>query len=990
MTRLNNFYQRLNKCRYWQLYTVAFAIVSLLAFSWFYLNGRTFVWNVDGIAQHYRSLVYYAQYLRKIIVTLLKEHQLVIPSWDFAIGEGADILSTLHYYVIGDPFSFPAVFVPSNYIHIYYCIAIIARLYCAGIAFSFMCKEVGKTSKFSVLAGSLVYVFCFWNLYNVARHPYFINPLIYFPLLVAGAERILKNKSPFLFTVAVFLCVISNFYFLYMIAMLAIIYVLIRYGFEYKTNIKNAVRPFCITAASAVLGACMGAVILLPLLNTILGDTRLGGTHALHLFYPTEYYLQLPSLFVSPEISNWLCMGYAVPTLLAVMLLFRRRHEKTFLKILLGVCVLFLLFPIFGKIFNGFSYSANRWSWLMALIVSYILMTMWDDLMSLKSKDVAFLFAGTAIYLAICILIYSSRTIRTFTSLCLILVFLILLCPIYTESGRNVFGNGAKKILCLVLVIVNIAVNAFWFYSPYGSNYAAQSLESKNIQENFHRDEAQVLKEYMENKSFSRYSGELLTDNAALTSGLSTTQYYWTNSNSNITNFITQMEVPVPCAQKYNGYDGRAALLALTSVKYYVISRSFNDDNEEFDPKTDNDVPYGFKYIASVDAREDITDSTVDTLKKELGVENLTEDQVVVVNKSTVKKYDIYQNKNFLPLTYTYDTYMSRAEWEKLSAVDKQNAILQTAVLEEPPQYGLQISTPKNTSEQLEYEMEYNSEDVSFQDNRIVVTSPDAKVTFKFKGMKNSETYLNFTNLNFTESLKWDLYLGDDEFDPLNLYNKTNWNRLSPASKKDIKKKKRMQSPARKTALTVKTSANVTKSFEFYTPEHSYYSGRDSYSINLGYNKKKLNSVTVTFDKTGIYSFDSLSIVAQPMTDFKEQINERKAVKAENVKVKTDVVKGKITLDKPQLLCFSIPYSKGFTAYVDGEQVDIMRVNVKNMALSLDSGEHEFELRYSTPFLKLGFCVSAVSFVAFAALWLFSRKKKSGGETNALTDNGMI
>ena len=71
----------------------------------------------DGWYQHYKCLVYYSQYLRQILKDLLTLHRLVIPHWDFYIGEGADIINAMHYYVIGDPFALFSVFVPLRFMH---------------------------------------------------------------------------------------------------------------------------------------------------------------------------------------------------------------------------------------------------------------------------------------------------------------------------------------------------------------------------------------------------------------------------------------------------------------------------------------------------------------------------------------------------------------------------------------------------------------------------------------------------------------------------------------------------------------------------------------------------------------------------------------------------------------------------------------------------------------------------------------------------------
>lgn len=48
----------------------------------------------------------------------------------------------------------------------------------------------------------------------------------------------------------------------------------------------------------------------------------------------------------------------------------------------------------------------------------------------------------------------------------------------------------------------------------------------------------------------------------------------------------------------------------------------------------------------------------------------------------TTKKYRIYEDEDALPLGYTYDTWIPREKYEKLSVTEKQQALLQGAVIE--------------------------------------------------------------------------------------------------------------------------------------------------------------------------------------------------------------------------------------------------------------------------------------------------------------------
>lgn len=69
--------------------------------------------------------------------------------------------------------------------------------------------------------------------------------------------------------------------------------------------------------------------------------------------------------------------------------------------------------------------------------------------------------------------------------------------------------------------------------------------------------------------------------------------------------------------------------------------------------------------------------------------------------------------------------------------------------------------------------------------------------------------------------------------------------------------------------------------------------------------------------------------------------------------------------DNEELLYIQLPYSKGFTAKINGEQVDILKANVGFMAVPVSAGVSEIEFTYVTPGLMLGTKLSAIGFIFF-------------------------
>ena len=213
--------------KYWLRYTGVFCLLTLICFGHFWINGKSFVWNGDGIAQHYKALLYYAQWMREIIRHLLLHHTLEVPTFSMSFGLGADLFTTLQYYAIGDPFNILSVLMPSCFMVYYYEFMILLRLYLAGAAFSLYARYMGKENN-AVLAGSITYAFCAFSLQLAVTHVFFLNPMIFFPLLLLGVEKIIKERKPVLMVVTVMLSAASNFYFFYMLVLFVACYVLLK------------------------------------------------------------------------------------------------------------------------------------------------------------------------------------------------------------------------------------------------------------------------------------------------------------------------------------------------------------------------------------------------------------------------------------------------------------------------------------------------------------------------------------------------------------------------------------------------------------------------------------------------------------------------------------------------------------------------------------------------------------------------------------------
>ena len=88
-------------------------------------------------------------------------------------------------------------------------------------------------------------------------------------------------------------------------------------------------------------------------------------------------------------------------------------------------------------------------------------------------------------------------------------------------------------------------------------------------------------------------------------------------------------------------------------------------------------------------------------------------------------------------------------------------------------------------------------------------------------------------------------------------------------------------------------------------------------------------------------------------------------------------IAGSVNADTDGVLMTSIPFSDGWSAYVDGEKVPVNSVLDTFITIPLNAGAHEVELKYTPPGLVTGGVISVLSILIIAGShWYFGRKRE--------------
>ena len=877
--------RKASKKKYYLIYSGIFLFCVGSYILYLVLNGKTNInATSDGMNQHYRALLFYSRHLKNIVKTFLTTGKFEAPLWSFSIGEGSDIIQVLHADAVGDPITFLSVFVPERYMYVFYMFSAALRIYLGGVFFSELCFYTGIKNRIAMLAGTIVYCFGFWALKNFTLHIYFLTPFMYFPLLILGLEKILKNDSPITFVIAVFLGSISWFYFFYIEAVMTALYGFIRAFVLFKTDIKTILKKMFITLGYALLGVMMAAVVLGPIVYAYLGDRRIGIEHPVPALYSYFTYLRLYVSFVGNDYPFDLELGFAAPTLLALSLIVKdpKKHPTVFISIVL--CIIFVCIPVFGYMLNGFAYVSQRWSFAIALPVAYSVVVTWDDLKENKN------YLLLAVFGVFCLSMTSpwSRNERGFVPVAFVIVFYLIA---HMNIDRKIKAYYLKDILLVILLVMNVFFVGQYHLSKRGKDIFTDLLSIEDAKNLTSSSEAGVIKEYTkDDKDFYRYSGNYLTNNAAILYDVHSTNFYWSITNSNDQSFRMKMDLRDRFSNQINGYDDRAELESLANVKYYITPDSYKGT-----------VPFGF-------------------------------DKVDVFQGS-----NIYLNQYCLPFGYTYRNSVSYDKWNALDSLEKQETIMQAVVVDDPKG---DFEPDLDQISDLDYSI-VCGEGIEVDGHQIRVTKEDSEMSILFSGEKDLENYFSFQGINFVDTEN----VIEDEAD-------FTW-------------------------IDVASSNGFSYSVQYLPYGHRYNYGKTDYMFYFGNSEDEYNSINVTFQLPGIYEFEQIRVIQKSMDRYPQFIGELCEDRLEDVLFEANHISGTIDLKEEKYLLLSIPYSKGWSARIDGQDAAVLKANEHYIALCVPTGEHRIDLYYVTPGLEIGTVISAVSFAVFGYVIYHHRRKRS-------------
>ncbi len=581
--------------------------------------------------------------------------------WNELTDLGANFMGSYSFYLIGSPFFWLTLPFPSTAIPYLMGPLLILKFACSALTAYFYIRRFTRTAEAARLGG-ILYAFSGFSVYNIFFN-HFHEAIVVFPLLLLGLELILTENRRGVFAFSVFLAAVSNFYFFFGMVIFVFIYFIIRVC---SGGVKLTFGRFLTVALEAVIGVLMAATLLLPTVLELLSNPRIDnliyGWNAITYGNEQIYLNIIECFFFPPDIParpvffpganvKWSSLGGWLPLFGMIgVFAFTGAKKGHWLKRLICTSFVFAMFPVLNSSFSALTQSYYaRWFYMPILAMSLA------TVMAIEQRDIDFKSAFkwvTFITLAIALVIgffpqkdkqgnlvfglYTNAPDKTymyrFFVTCAIALVAIFACflifKIISKRGRG-FTNLAVTFVCVFSIIYAVVfINTGKQHSHNVQNVMIDSLIEADVELDGDSDRFRI----------DTYD---CPDNTGVFLG-----YQSVNAFHSI--------VPASVVEFYE-YVGESRTVAsrpdiknhgirnLLSVRYLLSHKnqsSFVEDNGT--TKMPGYAIYG-------------TDSG----------------------------YEIYENINYIPMGFSYDSYISRAECDSYGTDKRALMMLKAIVLEE-------------------------------------------------------------------------------------------------------------------------------------------------------------------------------------------------------------------------------------------------------------------------------------------------------------------
>lgn len=572
-------------------------------------------------------------------------------SWNSFLGDS--FLGAYSYYTVFNPFAWFVILFPESMILYATFFATLLKMVAGTLGAMAYLRMFIKNEKYALIGG-LLYTFSGFTLINT--NFYFFQEVIgFFPVLLWGLEYLIQKNRNGVYVAVLALTSAMNFYFFVATVFLVIIYVVFRLDLLSLQGWRENWRIFCRIAFFSILGVGIASVALLPSFYAILGSDKarssFGNSGRLFL-YSLPDLLERMRVLIAPIESNtyhafynsssWCSVAAHIPVFGCLFGVYWCITKRDWLRKLLLVLTVFYVIPVLNSSFHLFT-SAHYSRWLYGMVLWMILATV-RSLESLDSQGKTLSKKYIVVYLTV-------AACLTLVPAAMGMLYRLGMLPEtgITAAESDYYIGNRGTFLMVVLAVGNNALLWYlirkkrsantvltWICIVCAANYGLYNSLNYNVNYESHYEKTVLSKFERDNSSFQyRIDYPQKIHNYGLFYNIPAVQNYNSMQNPNSTRFALEtgmIQNPSTIFLSVS-QENREIQDALLSVRYFV-------DYERM-----GEIPDGFRYCYT---------------------ENNT---------------DIYENENYIPMGFTYESYVLESFLENMEAGKRAEYLMEALVI---------------------------------------------------------------------------------------------------------------------------------------------------------------------------------------------------------------------------------------------------------------------------------------------------------------------
>lgn len=390
----------------------------------------------DWISQH----VMFPDYLRK----LFYDTGDIFPNFAFNLGGGQNIYN-ISYYGLFNPIILISYLLPFvsmiTYIEISMIVCLIVSII---LMYYFLRRRFDLKVSF---VSTLLFLTAGCFIFHLHRHIMFVDYMPFLLMALIGVDKYFDKKKITLLVIAIFLMILTSYYFSVVGLVCVLLYGIFRY-IEDKRCDKIAVKDFFREGFKFIfimlIPVFLSCFLLLPTAYSLL-DGRTA----------TNKSISLLGLFIPNfDISNTLYSSYSLglSAIFIIALIYGIITKERAVKVISIIFSVLLVFPIFDYVFNGGMYLNGKAFIpiipLAILLISYFLKNVFNNKNKLK---ISIIISLIVVVINLLVFVYKEQ------NLCLLfvvdMVLLIIFLLISYKLEKKIILHIYLGVMSLVLVI---------------------------------------------------------------------------------------------------------------------------------------------------------------------------------------------------------------------------------------------------------------------------------------------------------------------------------------------------------------------------------------------------------------------------------------------------------------------------------------------------------------------------------------------------------